>query len=284
MVEVITDILFETRRILAGKVPDHPDTPKRKKKKKTIEQEVRAQAQDLTQGTWHNALLGRDVPWPFELFQQSPIEVLHTVWLGPVKYLAIATPPLLDVNLLRTHLEDVQTDGLDCGTQLPAKYLLDHIASLNGKEFKLLTQALPAALAVMIQEGTAPKRLFDAWVAMARLCRVLSQPQIARFGLERCLEEVEHALQGMYYAMAYVTPLAIPARPKFHLLAHLSENIRAFGPCLNFNTERFEAFNTPLREASIHSNRQSPSRDILSRLQHQEVLRHVLAGGEWRGA
>ncbi|KAL9935050.1 hypothetical protein V8E36_006126 [Tilletia maclaganii] len=279
--EEITDIMFETRKILGGKVPDHPDTPARRMSKKAITQEMRAQAQSYQRGTWFNTFLQDDTGWPFEIHTQTPVETLHTLWLGPVKYLAMATVDFVNVDVLRVRLEAVSTDGLNCGKEVPAKYLLDHVASLNGKEYKLLAQTMPAALPPLVQEELAPRRLLKAWSAMARLCKAVSAPHFARYEYEECVEEVENALLGVYQTIADIAPLSIPTRPKFHILSHLASNIRAFGPAVNFNTERFEAFNSPIREASIHSNRQAPSRDILARMQDQEMLRHIVTGGEW---
>ncbi|CAD6902615.1 unnamed protein product [Tilletia controversa] len=92
---------------------------------------------------------------------------------------------------------------------------------------------------------------------------------------------MEKSALAMFLALSYICPLALAARSKFHLLTHLADHVRSFGPASNFNTERFESFNSPIREASVHSNRQAPSYDILTRMLDQELLRHVINGGEW---
>ncbi|CAD6892684.1 unnamed protein product [Tilletia laevis] len=146
IVKEITDILFELRTILQGKVPSHPRTPRRKLKKPAIDKQFKEEAEALCEDLWYNPLLSKDRNGPalgelhvFDVHKQSPVEILHTLWLGPVKYLACATVTLVNKDILRTHLEGLDTDGLDCGAIVPAKYLLDHTQSLNGKEFKLLT-------------------------------------------------------------------------------------------------------------------------------------------------
>ncbi|KAE8182436.1 hypothetical protein CF335_g8626, partial [Tilletia laevis] len=173
IVEDITDILFESRRVLSGKAPDHPRTPTHPQTKKAILNELLHEARALQSGAWHNALLQLSEHCGFSVHSQSPIECLHTLWLGPVKYLTIATVNMIDKDLLRTRLEGLDTDGLDC------------------------------------------------------------------------------------------------------------DNVERFGPSFSYNTERFESFNSPIREASVHSNRQAPSTDILTRLYYQELVRHVMDGGEW---
>lgn len=59
---------------------------------------------------------------------------------------------------------------------------------------------------------------------------------------------------------------------------HLSDHIRRFGPAALFATEGFESFNAVIRAKSIHSNRQSPSRDIARAFAHGNRIRHILSG------
>jgi hypothetical protein len=51
-------------------------------------------------------------------------------------------------------------------------------------------------------------------------------------------------------------------RPKTHFLLHLTRQIKCFGPLNNLSTETTESMNSSIRQQSINSNRQSPSRDI----------------------
>ncbi len=69
---------------------------------------------------------------------------------------------------------------------------------------------------------------------------------------------------------------------KYHLLAHLREDILRFGPLLGVATETYEAFNAIFRFCSVLSNHMAPSRDIAMQLAEQESLRHILSGGYWR--
>ncbi|CAD6985654.1 unnamed protein product [Tilletia controversa] len=184
IVEEVTDILFELRRILSGKVPSHPRTPARKQTKADILQDVQTEATALQSCEWYNALLTLSDVCGFAVHAQSPVECLHTLWLGPVKYLAIATVHMMDKDLLRTQLEALDTDGLECGSVLRAKYLLDHVVSLTGKEFKLLAQSMPAALPPLVHKIQVSRRLQDAWAAVGRMAKVICAPSIARNQLD----------------------------------------------------------------------------------------------------
>ena len=66
---------------------------------------------------------------------------------------------------------------------------------------------------------------------------------------------------------------------KFHLLKHLREHIRLFGPAILFATEAQESFNAVIRAWCINSNRLAPSRDTASRAAHLARVRHLASGG-----
>ncbi|KAI8457801.1 hypothetical protein BY996DRAFT_8685119 [Phakopsora pachyrhizi] len=68
-------------------------------------------------------------------------------------------------------------------------------------------------------------------------------------------------------------------KPKFHMLIHLSQSIARFGPTSLFATEKYESYNGVVRQASIHSNRQSPSHDIATSFQKYAALRFLFSGG-----
>jgi len=68
-------------------------------------------------------------------------------------------------------------------------------------------------------------------------------------------------------------------KPKFHVILHLPNHIRRFGPAILFATEAFESFNAVIRAKSVHSNRQAPSRDIGLAFAQGNRIRHLLSGG-----
>jgi hypothetical protein len=62
-------------------------------------------------------------------------------------------------------------------------------------------------------------------------------------------------------------------KPKFHMLIHLQDSIRRFGPACLFATEKLESFNGVVRHASVHSNHQSPGRDIANTSNTRQMIR-----------
>jgi hypothetical protein len=77
---------------------------------------------------------------------------------------------------------------------------------------------------------------------------------------------LEAAIHHFLNSACRVTPQWFN-KPKFHVLLHLPNHIRRFGPAMLFATEGFESFNAIIRAASIHSNRRS------------NRVRHLVCGG-----
>jgi len=80
---------------------------------------------------------------------------------------------------------------------------------------------------------------------------------------------------------ALIDPSKINSKIKYHLLAHIREDIIRFGPLVGVATEVFECFNAIFRYCSILLNHLAPSRDIAHQLAEQETIKHLLSGGWW---
>jgi len=89
------------------------------------------------------------------------------------------------------------------------------------------------------------------------------------------------AAENVLDIAALVDPSKIVAKMKYHLLAHLKDDIIRFGPLVGVASEVFESFNAIFRYCSIYSNHLAPSRDIARQLSGQEALKRILSGGWW---
>jgi hypothetical protein len=92
---------------------------------------------------------------------------------------------------------------------------------------------------------------------------------------------VETAAANVLDIAALIDPSKVISKIKYHLLAHLREDIIRFGPLVGIATEVFECFNAIFRYCSILSNHLTPSRDIAHQLAEQETVKHLLSGGWW---
>ncbi|PLW50201.1 hypothetical protein PCASD_01786 [Puccinia coronata f. sp. avenae] len=68
-------------------------------------------------------------------------------------------------------------------------------------------------------------------------------------------------------------------KPKIHMLLHLPDLIEHFGPAALFLTKTFESYNGVLQQASVHSNRQSPGRDLAVTFDNYAALKFLVSGG-----
>ena len=81
---------------------------------------------------------------------------------------------------------------------------------------------------------------------------------------------------------AKVDPNCIIDKMKLHVVTHLPEDIRRFGPAGLYIVEGFEGWNRIWRLCRILSNHHSPSRDIAIILCKVERIKHLLSGGFWQ--
>ncbi|KIM65614.1 hypothetical protein SCLCIDRAFT_14846 [Scleroderma citrinum Foug A] len=207
----------------------------------------------------------------------TPVEVLHTVLLGFVKYFWRDAVHIrigknkIKRELLETRLSSFDTSGLGI-PPLSGHTLVQYAGSLVGRDFRTIAQAAPFVL-----HGLVPQECYDAWIALSKIVPLIWKPEIE--DLDAHLTLLESAIQNFLAHTAYWTPRWFN-KPKFHILLHLPEHIRCFGPAALFATEGFESFNAVIRAKSIYSNRQSPSHDIARAFAHGNRIRHILSDKE----
>ncbi|KAJ6448104.1 hypothetical protein C8R45DRAFT_1115491 [Mycena sanguinolenta] len=210
--------------------------------------------------------------------QDTPVELLHTVLLGVIKYIwhLMNTTKWKDEDrhLLAIRLQSTDLSGLTV-PPLRASYMMQYRNNLIGKHFKTLMQIL----AFHVDDIASPEQL-KLIVAAGNLGARLWVPVIN--DLESYLPDLEIAIANLLDAFDIVDPLRIIVKIKLHLLTHIPVDIRRFGPAIRFSTEIFEAFNSVFRMCSINSNHIAPSRDISRKFASMDRVKHLLSGGYWR--
>lgn len=83
-------------------------------------------------------------------------------------------------------------------------------------------------------------------------------------------------------ALAVIDPAKIIQKSKCHILTHVVEDIRRFGPAITLSTEIFEKFNGVFRLCSTLSNRHAPSKDIGNKMADMHRFKHIASGGWWK--
>ncbi|KAJ7207880.1 hypothetical protein GGX14DRAFT_567183 [Mycena pura] len=209
--------------------------------------------------------------------QDTPVELLHTVLLGVIKYIwhFMNTEKWKDEDrhLLAIRLQSTDLSGLSV-PPIRASYMFQYRNNLIGKHFKTLMQTLafhvdsmasPEELQLIVTAGDLGARL---WISVID-------------DMERHLKQLEIATGNVLDAFDAVDPLRIIVKIKLHLLTHLPTDIRRFGLAIRFSTEIFEAYNAVFRMCSINSNHIAPSRDISQKFASMDRVKHLLSGGYW---
>ncbi|KAF5341196.1 hypothetical protein D9611_006121 [Ephemerocybe angulata] len=183
----------------------------------------------------------------------TPVEVLHVVLLGFVKYFwrDVVRNQLKGKDdkkrLLETRLSCLDVAGLGL-SPLPGPTLVRYAGSLVGRDFRAIAQVAPFVLHDLVT-----KECYEAWKALSRIVPLIWQPEIAN--IEQYKVRLQRELEQFLLRTA------------------------KFGPAILFATEAFESFNAIIRAKSVHSNRQAPSRDIAAAFAQGGRIRHFLSGG-----
>ncbi|KAJ7477986.1 hypothetical protein B0H11DRAFT_2424571 [Mycena galericulata] len=212
----------------------------------------------------------------FDPTKDTPVEILHTILLGVVKYIWHSshtswTPAQKQTYSLR--LQATNTDGLSIHP-IRAPYIMQYANSLIGRQFKTIAQ-----VNVFHVHDILSPELFAVWRAVGEFSALIWVPEIRN--LDEYLNDVRIAAGNVMDTFAVVDPTKILSKIKLHLLTHCPEDIIAFGPLVGVITENFECFIGVFRVCSVLSNHLAPSRDIALQLADQEALKHRLTGGWW---
>ncbi|KAF7326198.1 hypothetical protein MKEN_00472000 [Mycena kentingensis (nom. inval.)] len=99
--------------------------------------------------------------------------------------------------------------------------------------------------------------------------------------MEDYIAQLKIAIANLLDAWDAVEPLRILVKIKLHLLPHLPDDIRRFGPAVRLSTETQEGYNAVFRMCSVNGNNQAPSRDIATKFSSMNNIKHALCGGFW---
>jgi hypothetical protein len=108
----------------------------------------------------------------------TPVEILHTVLLGFVKYFWRDTINNQLKNnsdkkeLLKTRLQSLDTTGLGID-RLSGHTLVQYAGSLTGRDFRAIAQVAPFVLYDLVS-----KPCYNAWVSLSNLVPLVWQPNI----------------------------------------------------------------------------------------------------------
>jgi hypothetical protein len=152
--------------------------------------------------------------------------------------------------------------------------MIQYKNNLIGKHFKTLMQILAFHV-----HGISTPDQFAMIKAAGDLGARLWITEIDN--MTEYLDDLKIAIGNLLDSFDKVDPLRILAKIKLHLLVHIPDDIRRFGPLVRWATEIYESHNTVFRLCSVLSNRLAPSRDIALKFASMDRAKHFLSGGYW---
>ena len=105
----------------------------------------------------------------------TPVEILHVVLLGFVKYFwrdAVSRQGSEGRRILKARLSSLPVDDLNL-SPIDGHTLVQYAKSLTGRDFRVIVQVAPAVLYDLV-----PPQAYEAWLALCRLCPLIFQPEI----------------------------------------------------------------------------------------------------------
>ncbi|KAJ6626090.1 hypothetical protein B0H10DRAFT_2174002 [Mycena sp. CBHHK59/15] len=160
--------------------------------------------------------------------RDSPCEILHSILLGDDKYIWRETNTPWDKSKgdkFAVRLQSSSTNGLNLAS-VRGRYIVKYKNGLIGKHFKILQQ-----LGIFhLHDDLCSNNLFNLWKASGELGALLWYPEIRN--LEQYLADLQICIDNVLDLWAVIDPARIVTKYKLHVLPHLPDDIRRFGPAI----------------------------------------------------
>ncbi|KAL7751900.1 hypothetical protein RI367_002900 [Sorochytrium milnesiophthora] len=180
----------------------------------------------------------------FDPHRGSPLELLHLLPLGIVKYVATLTKEHL-FSKMNSDARDQVVKMFDAapvypGHRVSGERVLRWVGSMVGKDFRYL-----ARVAALVLHGLVPHSWVRLWFWTGQVLSYAYVHEIARSKLDRYCAALDFVIGQFFQASAAIKEATYIGTLKAHLLLHLSAHVRRFGPLRMWMTERLSRLTGP---------------------------------------
>ncbi|KAH9916768.1 uncharacterized protein BXZ73DRAFT_53666, partial [Epithele typhae] len=167
----------------------------------------------------------------FDPHCDTPVEILHVVLLGVVKYWWQDSGGRAT---LKSQLSSC--DMANLGGSTPRGHtLVQYAGLLVGRDFRVVLQVAP-----MVLHGLVPDVVYNAWMVLCQLTPLVFQPEINN--VPDFMATLKPAVENFLMAAVRWNTLWFN-KPKFYLFVHIVDHILRFGPAPLYATKMFEPYN-----------------------------------------
>ncbi len=233
-----------------------------------------------------------DIPLSFDVTQDIPIEVLHTILLGIVKYFVkemskFIKPKKGSKDNMTTIGKMVQENHSALppppGHRVAVRQFIRYSGSFVGKDFRYTIQRALALLGATDRrfEASTQNLILLGW-ATAWVSKIVYSQRVDRARLNDHADLVSGWVKAYHYIVEKNYPHMLK-KVKLHLLNHLPHMIRRFGLLGVFSSEAGERMNGTVRVAICQTNRHNSSQDVAKQFVRKMVVRGLLDGAVFNG-
>lgn len=178
--------------------------------------------------------------------------------------------------LIKARIDGINWDGI---TNIISSASYDYSGSWVGRDYKAFIQVAP-----YIYKGIIPQYLLEVIVALSILCKYCYYGEIRTHEKEWYAKSVHTSVLRLLRKIKALPPkikAQFSGKLKYHLLLHLADCIRRFGPPTFTSTEKEESYNQLTRNIISNSNRSAYSYDTGKRFSEHHNLHLILSGSHF---
>ncbi|KAL0094512.1 hypothetical protein F4703DRAFT_1922105 [Phycomyces blakesleeanus] len=229
----------------------------------------------------------------FDPTKDIPIEILHTIPLGLIKYLVIflGKQPVLTA-IQKDSLQHELSSYRSCKSYNQTFCnQLHYSGSFVGRDFKQLIQILSSVISKLFGRDSNLTFIITSFHAVSRLASLIYICGVHE-GFDNNLLKIRSAVDKVARVFLVLNTFIVSNpktfqqqdfsfKSKLHLLHHLTKDMFCFSSVLQYKTENSKQFSKFICEHLFKTNCQATSRDVAKKFVKQFICRHLCNRGSY---